>query len=128
MYRMSSIDFPDWLQDQIEKKGWRPRDLAKRARISDAAISRILRGERKADPESLISIARALNIYPVTIFRKAGLLPEADVDQIQFEDWQYLLKQLPEDDQEEIRRIAEMKIEKRQKDKSLKSLQPKKAG
>jgi hypothetical protein len=61
------------------------------------------------------------------VFRKAGLLPEGG-ENVRFEDWQYLLDQLPEEEQEELRQIALMKIERRQKEKELRSLKPRKAG
>ena len=80
MCQMKPIDFPEWLQEKIFKRGWRPTDLAKHARISDAAISRILRGERKADPETLVAVSNALKISPITMFRAAGLLPEVETN------------------------------------------------
>ena len=124
---MSAIDFPAWLQNELNKKGWRSTDLAKQSRISDAAISRILRSERKADAETLSSFAHALNISPITIFRKAGLLPEGG-DAVRFEDWQYLLEQLSPEDQEEMRQVALLKIERHKKAEGLKTLKPKRIG
>ena len=109
-----NIDFPTWLQSELDKRNWRPTDLAKRSRISDAAVSRILRGERNADTETLLSFANVFQISPLTIFRKAGLLPEGE-DESNFSDYQYLLSQLTPEEQEEIRQIMEMKIERRQK-------------
>jgi transcriptional regulator with XRE-family HTH domain len=127
MYQMASIDFPNWLQDQMDKMGWRPRDLAKRAHISDAVISRILRSERGASIDTLLAIASALNVSPITMFRKAGFLPDGDGDDINFDDWKYLLEKLTPEDQDEIRRIANMKIDNYNKPKGLKR-NPQKAG
>lgn len=82
-------------------------------------------------PETLIAIANAFKMSPITIFRIAGLLPDNGSDQIKFEDWQYLLSQLTEDEQEEIRKIIEFKIERRQKaeqEARAKNLKPRKAG
>jgi transcriptional regulator with XRE-family HTH domain len=75
MCQMTSIDFPNWLQKQLGERNWKPTDLAKRSRISDAAISRILRGERKADPDTLRTIAQSLKLPTETVFRAAGILP-----------------------------------------------------
>lgn len=55
----------------------------------------------------MIAIAHAFNISPIAIFRTAGLLPNNGDDQIKFDDWQYLLSQMTEDEQEEVR-IAEL--------------------
>lgn len=131
MCQMSSIDFPIWLQSELNKKGWKPTELAKYSKLSDAAISRILRGERRPDTDTLLSFAKAFKISPSTIFRKAGLLPENDGEDISFEDWQYLLNQLSSYEQEEIRQIIEMKIERRQKAEQTertRNFKPKKAG
>ncbi len=76
---MNALDFPSWLQDQLDAKEWRSTDLARRAKISDAAVSRILRGERKADHETLKAFAKALDISPLIILRRAGVVPP-DID------------------------------------------------
>lgn len=123
----SLIDFPLWLQEQLDKRNWRVSDLAKRSHKSDAAVSRILHGERNADPDTLVAFANALNISPIFMFRKAKLLPQGPEDDATFEDWQYLLNQMSPEDQEEMRQIAEMKIERRQKEQALKSLKTKRA-
>ena len=114
MCQMSEIDFPQWLQNQLDAKNWRVKDLAKHSHISDAAVSRVLNAQRKADTDTLLAFAEALNISPITMFRQAGKLPEGG-DQASFEDWQHLLTQLLPEEQEEVRQIMEMKIERRQK-------------
>ena len=114
MCQMSGIDFPQWLHEQLEKRNWRVKDLAKNSRISDAAVSRVLSGQRKADTDTLLAFAEALNVSPIVMFRKAGKLPEGGAD-VTFEDWQHLLNQLTPDEQEEIRQITEMKIQRRKK-------------
>lgn len=124
---MNSVDFSSWLQNELNVKGWRPTDLARRSRISDAAISRILRGERNADANTLVKIAEALNISPIVLFRHAGLLPPGG-EKVTFEDWQHLIEQLDPADEAELHQIAEMKIERRKKEKELKMLKPRKVG
>jgi len=88
--------------------------LVKNAGISRGTLSNIISGTRGVGIDSLLAIAQAFNISPVTIFRKAGVLPEGG-ENTSFEDWQFLLNQLPPDEQEEVRKIIEMKIERRQK-------------
>lgn len=72
---MNNIDFSEWLQTELDRREWRPTELAKKSEISDGAISRFLRGERKPDPESLVSIAKAFRLPPEQVFRAAGMLP-----------------------------------------------------
>jgi len=128
--QMSTDNFSEWLREELTKREWSQADLARRSGVSPSQLTRIFSGERGIGQNSLVSIARALKISPVTVLRKAGLLPtvaNGDAD-VHFEDWEFLLKQLPPEDQEELRQIAEMKLERRRKDGSLKSLRTKKAG
>lgn len=66
-------------------------------------------------PETLVALAQAFKISPVSIFRNAGLLPSGPGDDIKFDDWKYLLEKLTPDEREEMRQIFLMKIERRQK-------------
>ncbi len=131
MSQMSELDFPLWLQEQLNFKNWRVRDLAKNSHISDAAVSRVLNGQRNADSRTLLAFAEALRISPITMFRKAGLLPEGSGEQVALEDWQHLITQLTPEEEQELREIAAMKIERRQKAEQAeraKNFKPKRAG
>jgi hypothetical protein len=77
--------------------------------------------------ETFIALARALNYSPVFLFRKAGLLPSGNSDEVKFEDWKFLIDQLNPEDEAELRQIAEMKIQRRKKEEVLKTLKHKKA-
>ena len=65
----------DYLEEQLQRRTWRPADLARAAGVPDATISHILKGSRRAGPDVCNAIARALNESPEKIFRMAGLLP-----------------------------------------------------
>jgi len=67
--------FGDWLLTAIEDKGWKQAELARRAHIKDATLSRIITGSRQIGPDVAQSIARALKVPPEQVYRKAGLLP-----------------------------------------------------
>jgi transcriptional regulator with XRE-family HTH domain len=67
--------FPRWIEQELDKRGWRQSDLARRAGLSEATLSRILNGSRKAGPETCVGIAAALEVPPEHVFRIAGLLP-----------------------------------------------------
>lgn len=68
-------NFGDWLQKQLYDKGWRQAELARRASITDATLSRIMTGTRQVGPDVANSLARALGEPPERVFREAGLLP-----------------------------------------------------
>lgn len=77
-------------------------------------MTRILSGERGIGVETLVSISNALEVSPITILRKAGLLPSGADDQISFDDWKYLLEKMTPEERDEVWRISQMKIELRQ--------------
>ena len=70
-----TIDFADWLQNELDKQRMTPADLARVARKDQGIISRILRRERKPEADTVLAIASALKIPAETAFRAAGLLP-----------------------------------------------------
>jgi transcriptional regulator with XRE-family HTH domain len=111
---MNALDFPSWLQDRLDEKGWRSTELAKRAELSDAAISRILRGERKADPDTLKALSRALKISEEDVFRAAGLLT-AKAGEEDGDEWdrriQHLLNLLPIEEKKKIVKRLELESE-----------------
>lgn len=112
--QMEKIYFPQWLRNEIDRREMSQIELSRKTGVSATQIARILSGERGMGIETLVAISTALNISPITIIRKAGLLPEGG-EEIKFDDWQYLLSQLAHEEQEEIRQIIELKIERRQK-------------
>lgn len=64
-----------WILDELNRRGWTPADLAKKAKIHQATLSNILNGNRKAGPEICLAVAEALGEKPEKVFRMAGLLP-----------------------------------------------------
>lgn len=109
-------DFSDWLLEQMNLHHWSQADLARASGLNRQSVSDYVNRRRtNPEPDALIALAHAFKISPITIFRKAGLLPPGLEDDVTFEDWQYLITQLTPEEQEELRQIAEMKIDRRQK-------------
>lgn len=79
------------------------------------------------DGETLDAIARALKLPPETVFRAAGLLPSKPEEEVQFDDWKYVLEQLSERDRNILRDLAEKMVKENEKERGLKSLNPRKA-
>ena len=121
--------FSDWLLKEMSKRKWSQADLARASGLNRQSISDYVNRRRtNPEPDALVAIAHGLNISPITLFRQAGLLPSnGNGDQVKLEDWEFLLKQMTPEDEAELRQIAELKIERRKKDQSLKTLKPKKA-
>lgn len=89
--------FGDWLLLQLEDRGWSQSELARRAGLGNATLSRIISGTRKLGPETAISIAEALGESPAKVFRLAGLLPPINESRRrEFEEISEMLASLPD--------------------------------
>ena len=88
-------DFTEWLENELITRGWTRAELARRANVSQSTLSLIWTGERTPGPDFCRAIARALNIPPETVFRKAGLLPASPDPDPEIEEALYLFAQLP---------------------------------
>lgn len=96
-YFCHMTEFTDWLQNELDKRGWAQIELTRRGGISSGAVSNLMSGDRNPGPEICNAIARALKIPPETVFRAAGLLPERPETDPLTEEAEYLLSQLPEE-------------------------------
>jgi transcriptional regulator with XRE-family HTH domain len=67
--------FSQWLQSEMDKRGWSQSDCARAAELNRAVINKLLNGRCKPQPATLIAIARAFKIPVETAYRAAGLLP-----------------------------------------------------
>jgi transcriptional regulator with XRE-family HTH domain len=69
------IYFSEWLQAEMNKRGWSQSDLARAADLNRAVINKLLNGKSHPQPATLEAISRALKIPIETTYRAAGLLP-----------------------------------------------------
>jgi transcriptional regulator with XRE-family HTH domain len=70
-----SQTFQDWLGREVAWRGWTFQELGRQAKLSSAAISRVMTGVRLPTWDFCLAISRALDTPPVSVFRRAGLLP-----------------------------------------------------
>lgn len=116
MYHQFAMEFSEWLMVELENRGWSRSEAARRGGISPSMFDKVINGYAKPGIKFLDGIATAFEMSPIAIYRKAGKFPDnGNGDQVKLEDWQYLLSQMTADEQEEIRQIIEMKIERRRK-------------
>jgi transcriptional regulator with XRE-family HTH domain len=101
---MSSKHFSDWLEKEIDMRGWSMSELARRCDVSRPAISRVVSGERGAGPELCRAIAHAFEMPEEKVFRIAGLLSQlpAPEEDFPFTEVLDLMKNLPPDERLEI--------------------------
>lgn len=64
-----------WLGKELERRGWSHRELARRAGVSQTAVSQAISEERKVGWDFCAAIAGPLDRTPVEVLRLAGLLP-----------------------------------------------------
>lgn len=86
----------DWLQDELNKRGWLQADLARKGKITPAQVSRIMSEEQKPGLEACIGIAKALGISVDEVARRVrpGALPRTTADQAQKEKLLYQVQLL----------------------------------
>lgn len=73
---MNAIEFPEWLQQQMDERGWDQATLSARSRLTNGAISHVLTGSRKAGVDFCIAVARAMGIPREDVFKARGWLSE----------------------------------------------------
>ena len=69
------LRFSEWLQSELDKRGWSQSDCARSANLNRAVINKLLNGKSRPQPATLAAIARAFKIPVETVYRAAGLLP-----------------------------------------------------
>lgn len=103
--------FLTWLDNELTKRSWNRAYLAERASISQSTLSMIGKRERNPGPDLCLSIAKALDIPPEIVFRKAGLLPQVPDNQENLEEFREILNHLTPEETEELKRIGWLKID-----------------
>lgn len=99
---VKTTSFTSWLQGELKTRDWTISQFARRSRISDAHLSRLLAGTRKPGVEALSAIAQALDLPLTVVYRYAGLLPIANGDQSNLEqEWLHIFRKATDSKQKE---------------------------
>lgn len=120
---MGVIEFVEWFRERIAISGLTQREIAMRAGISEAQVSRVLSGERNPSSDFCINIARALNVPVDIALQKAGFL-SANRDGVGFKEAAHLFHQLSDRQQEDMLAIMRAMIQARQRRKDDFASQP----
>lgn len=70
-----NMRFSEWLQAEIDKRGWSQSDCARASDLNRAVINKLLNGKCTPQPATLMALARGFKIPVETAYRAAGLLP-----------------------------------------------------
>ena len=78
---MENNDFSTWLITEIERRGWTYSEVGRRGGVTHARISQVISGD-KPGADFCVAVARAFDLPPEEVFRRAGILPPTpEVDQ-----------------------------------------------
>src|SRR5512139_1067770 len=88
------IYFSEWLQTEMNKRGWSQSDLARAADLNRAVINKLLNGKSHPQPATLEAISRALKLPLETTYRAAGLLPANSENDETLEEAIHVLKSI----------------------------------
>lgn len=100
----SEKDFVTWLNEELERRGWSQSELSRRVGVVSSTVSVILAYQKSPGVDFCLGLARALQITPEEVFRRAGLLPPlpAAPDLSLMQQLSDLIKRLPEDERGEV--------------------------
>jgi len=105
---VEKLTFVEWLELELNQRGWRPSDLARAAGVSSATISNVMTGSRNAGSDLCRGIAKAFGEPEEKVFRLAGLLSPLSglEDEVSYRELYELWKALSTDDRRMLREFA----------------------
>lgn len=95
--------FSEWLGEEVTRRGLSHSELARRAGLSQVSVSGVISGQRKPGCEFCIKVAQALEISPVLVLVKAGILPPQETgDDTAIQEITELARNLPADQRKQV--------------------------
>jgi transcriptional regulator with XRE-family HTH domain len=99
--------FRFWLTQELDRRGWSHRELARQMETSQSFVSRIIKGENPAGINFCHRVAKVLDVPPEKLLRLAGILPgepavnESELGPVSREIME-LIQGLPPEDRQQI--------------------------
>ena len=116
------MEFIEKIKAKMSAENISVRELARILGVSHPTVTELVTYGHRPSFDTCIALAKWLKQTDVSTLREGGLLPPDPKTEIKFDDWKELLKHLSDEDQAEIRIIAEGIIKKRKYDAHQKSL------
>jgi len=110
---MMTDTFVDWINEQLQIRGWSMREFGRQIGVSPSHTARIVNGEVIPSVNLIDDIARALDTSAEIVMRKAGLLPPERPETADRREASYLFSQLPDDEQAVVLTIMRALLERR---------------
>jgi transcriptional regulator with XRE-family HTH domain len=103
-----------WLSQELDRRGWSHSELGRRASVSQAAISSTISGDRKADADFCVKVAKTLGEPPDKLLRLGGGLPKAsNSEDDTLQEVIELARNLSPEDQKEILEYMRFRYQRR---------------
>ena len=121
MLQSERMEFQDWLRAEIERKGWNQAELARRAGLSEAAVSRIMSKSkhsqirRQPGRGACQGIARALEVPVSVVYPAAGYLPDAEPISRRRALIEFISEQMSEQEYSDLLDYIQFRLSKKQK-------------
>ena len=105
----------DWIENAQAARGWTQAELARRAGISQGAISRVISGSRNAGVDFCRAIAKAFSVPEQEVLQVAGLLDKVSPETTGQDEMAYIYANLPAERQAQLREYARFLLDQDEK-------------
>lgn len=105
-FQMTGNSFPQWIETQMAKRGWRAADLARKSGVDNGTLSNVLNGVRGPGLTFCTRLADAFQVRHSIVLQEAGLITGDPAETPTLAECQHLFAQLSDDDQEVL--LAQM--------------------
>jgi len=102
-----------FLNEELNKRGWSQRELARRAHLSPTSISEVMAGKRGPGKRFCQAVAKALQVPAEQIFQAAGII-EPPLTTSLFIELTTIAKSLSEANQKKLIEYAQFLLQTEQ--------------
>lgn len=120
--------FNEWLQAEMDKRGWNQSELARRAGFFPSSLNRVLGGTRKLGADMAVGIARALHMRPERVMFQAGLIPTLPKTDDLIEEIDSILEDWTEDERRQWVELTRLRNDQISQRRAERAAMPKFAG
>jgi len=98
--------FRFWLSQELDRRDWSHRELARQMETSQSYVSRVIKGENPPSVNFCHRVAKVLDESPEKLLRLAGIIPPAapvqPSDDSTLQEVVELARSLPPDDRQQL--------------------------
>lgn len=103
-----------WISEELERRHWSHRELARQSGLSNSLVSKTLSGKMNVSITFCYKIAKAFDVPPEKVLRLAGILPTGPAsDEDTLQELIELARNLSPEDQKEILEYVRFRYQRR---------------